>query len=73
MMTASEFSVVIPVFNRAVKLERSIASVRRARQPAGARIEIVVVDDGSRDGSAEVARRMGADQVLVCERNVGVT
>ena len=32
--------------------------------PADDRLEIVVVDDGSRDGTADAARRGGADQVV---------
>jgi glycosyltransferase involved in cell wall biosynthesis len=47
-------SVVIPVYNQAESLERTLAAV--ARQTARP-LEIVVVDDASRDDSAAVAAR----------------
>jgi glycosyltransferase involved in cell wall biosynthesis len=50
-------SVVIPVKDDAVPLERCLAAL--ARQTV-APLEVVVVDNGSADHSAEVARRYGA-------------
>jgi hypothetical protein len=50
-------SVVIPVKDDAVALERCLNLL--ARQTV-APLEVVVVDNGSRDASAEVARRHGA-------------
>ncbi|MBA3324827.1 MAG: glycosyltransferase family 2 protein [Rhodobacteraceae bacterium] len=56
-------SVVIPVYNRARGVACAIGSVlssaAAAELPPG-RIEIVVVDDGSTDGSAGAARAAGA-------------
>lgn len=52
-------SVVIPVRNDARRLAVCLASLARQNYPAG-RLEIIVVDNGSTDGSAEVARQMGA-------------
>jgi mycofactocin system glycosyltransferase len=52
-------SVVIPVKDRAEELRRCLESLKRVRYPPE-KIEILVVDDGSRDASAEVARSMGA-------------
>lgn len=51
-------SVIMPAYERAALLPRAIASVRAQRtvQPA----EIVVVDDGSSDQTAEVAADLGA-------------
>ncbi len=50
-------SVIIPVYNAAAQLEKSLKAL--ADWPAGP-LELIVVDDGSTDDSAEVARRMGA-------------
>jgi len=48
-------SVVIPVYNGAAFLAEAVGSVR---DQAGARLEVVIVDDGSTDGTAEVANRL---------------
>ncbi|MCD6326271.1 glycosyltransferase [bacterium] len=44
-------SIIIPTFNRLDKLKSVIASLRRQSYPAD-RFEIIVVDDGSTDGTA---------------------
>src|SRR5262245_23649408 len=45
-------SIVIPTWNGREILERNLPSVEVAVTAFGGRAEIVVVDDGSRDGSA---------------------
>ena len=50
-------SVVIPVFNGGAGFERCLQGVR---SNLGVEFEVVVVDDGSTDGSAAVAERFGA-------------
>jgi glycosyltransferase involved in cell wall biosynthesis len=45
-----DISVVIPVYNEKSRLERTIRSIAEARTTA-ARLEFVVVDDGSTDGT----------------------
>jgi glycosyltransferase involved in cell wall biosynthesis len=49
-------SVVIPVFNEAPHLPATIAALREALQRADFDAELIVVDDGSTDGSGAVAR-----------------
>lgn len=49
-------SVVIPAYNEAATLPRTLAALRRL----GCFDELVVVDDGSQDGSAAAARGEGA-------------
>ena len=46
-------SVIIPTYNRAEGLERVLSAFER-QEPAGFAFEIVVVDDGSEDHTAEV-------------------
>ena len=50
-------TVIVPVWNRRELLERLLGSLRAQTQAIA---EILVVDDGSQDGSAELAERLGA-------------
>lgn len=61
-------TVVIPCLNDAVLLRRCLDSLRAQQVPAD---EIIVVDNGSTDESAEVARRGGAR--VVTEPRRGIT
>lgn len=59
--------IIIPAFNEEAALPSTLAEVRRAQPDA----EIAVVDDGSRDATAVVARAARA-RVLPLPFNVGV-
>lgn len=50
-------SVIIPVFNGQATLAGCLAALRQQTQPPD---EIIVVDDGSTDGSGDLAARFGA-------------
>ena len=66
-------SIVIPAFNRRRFLDLSLRSILRTEAPAW-RFEIIVVDDGSIDGTAEHIRREFGDWGVSCIRrtkNVG--
>ena len=63
-------SVVIPVMDRATELRRCLASLRRISYPAS-KLEVIVVDDGSRDDSAAVAEELGATVVSSGGRGQG--
>lgn len=52
-------SVVIPAFNEAKRLPSTITLVRSYFEKKGRECEILVVDDGSTDGSGSLAERMG--------------
>jgi GT2 family glycosyltransferase len=62
-------SFVIPVRNDASRLACCLRSIRNADYPED-RIEIVVVDNGSRDGSEATARHFGARVVSLPGRRV---
>lgn len=64
------FSVIIPAFNAAATLVRAIESVRAQSWPAH---EIIVVDDGSIDATAEIARQYGDAVRLIQQANSGVS
>lgn len=65
------FSIVIPHRNRRDLLERVLQSVAAQRLPHGTDVEVIVVDNGSTDGSASAARARGA-RVIELGANCGV-
>lgn len=60
MASHCEISIVIPVFNEAENLAKVVSQIQGLKL---AQAEIIVVDDGSTDGSAETAMRAGANVV----------
>ncbi len=69
-------SVVIPAYNAGAHLAEALDSVAAQRRPAA---ETVVVDDGSSDDSASIARRYGVRVItqpnrgVAQARNAGIT
>ncbi len=66
-----DVSVVIPCLNEANSLAICIEKAANAFRNAGLSGEVVVADNGSTDGSAEIAERQGARVVRVAERGYG--
>ncbi|MBN8993890.1 MAG: glycosyltransferase [Rhizobiales bacterium] len=56
-MSRPDVSIVMPVFNGARFIEAAIASLQTQE---GVSAEIIVVDDGSSDGTVDVVRRLAA-------------
>jgi glycosyltransferase involved in cell wall biosynthesis len=62
-------SVVVPVFNRRDVISRAVASL--VAQDTDRSFEIVVVDDGSMDGSADIAAALGDRVRVIRQENRG--
>jgi dolichyl-phosphate beta-glucosyltransferase len=58
-VTGPDLSLVIPAFNEAARLPRTIERIRAYLEADGRPHEIVVVDDGSTDATADQALRCG--------------
>lgn len=65
MINGKKIVVVLPAYNAAKTLEITLSDV-----PAGFVDDYVLVDDASRDNTAEVARQLGI-RTIVHERNTG--
>ena len=68
-----EISFVVPAYNEARLLGRTLTSIHNAARAAGLPYEIVVVDDASTDPTADVARAHGARVVGVDFRHIART
>lgn len=68
-------SVVIPVFNERESLQPLHERTRAALEAAGVPFEVILVDDGSRDGSAQVIQALAAGDArtrgILLRRNFG--
>ncbi len=62
-------SIIIVSFNARADLERCLESLRAA--PPAVAHEIIVVDNGSTDGSVEAARRFPGVRVIEAGANLG--
>ncbi len=63
--------IQIPCLNEAATLPATLRDLPRS-VPGIDVIETLIVDDGSRDGTADVARRCGVDHVVRLTRNKGL-
>jgi glycosyltransferase involved in cell wall biosynthesis len=66
-----EVSVVIPCLNEANSIGVCVSKAIAAFRIAGLRGEVIVADNGSTDGSIEIAEKLGASVVRVEQRGYG--
>ena len=63
--------VQIPCFNEEATLPETVRDIPR-RISGIDKVEILVIDDGSRDRTSEVARELGVDHVVRNKKNIGL-
>jgi glycosyltransferase involved in cell wall biosynthesis len=70
-----DLSVVVPLYNEEQNVPLLVEQVLRSIRPLGLEHELVVVDDGSTDGTAEVLRGLSSGRpelvVVLLRRNYG--
>jgi dolichyl-phosphate beta-glucosyltransferase len=60
-----DLSIIIPAYNEARRIGRTLVAARDYAAQARLRCELVVVDDGSRDDTAEIVRRFRPESLPV--------
>ena len=65
-----KLSVVVPVFNERNTLVEVLRRMRAVELPDGIEREIIVVDDGSNDGTRDVLKQLGDSTVRVVMHDV---
>ncbi|KIS27546.1 bi-functional transferase/deacetylase [Arthrobacter sp. SPG23] len=60
-------SVIVPAYNEAVGIEAAVRSIVASNHP----VEIIVVDDGSTDGTADIVEALGLPGVTVIRKENG--
>ena len=61
-MTAGlDLSVVVPLYNEEESLPELVEQLLTALRPTGERFELVLVNDGSTDGTSHVLERISAE------------
>jgi len=66
-----EVTILMPCLNEAETLADCIAAAQRGLSNAGVKGEILIADNGSTDGSQDIARKLGARVVDVPEKGYG--
>lgn len=66
-----DVSIVLPVHNESGHLAQEVSRIRAAMDASPYTYELIVVDDGSSDGSAELARSLGGLRLVTLADNRG--
>jgi len=70
-MNFKKLSIVIPVYNEKNTIEEIIHRVKSVNLPVGLEKEIIVVDDGSKDGTREILKTISDIRYIFHEKNLG--
>ena len=70
-MSLFDLAVIIPAWNERENIEDLVPAVQKVTDGLGIRAQIIVVDGGSHDGTAEAAVRLGARALSQRERGYG--
>ena len=71
MQSEPEVTVVIPCLNEADTLESCVRKAQQSFLNANIHGEVVVADNGSTDGSQDIATRLGARVVPIAKKGYG--
>jgi glycosyltransferase involved in cell wall biosynthesis len=63
--------VMIPAYNEELMISRVISEIPR-KISGISKVEVLVIDDGSKDKTVEVARKAGADHIIKNNRRLGL-
>lgn len=66
-------SIIVPAYNEEALLGRTLSALQQAGAELNESFEIVVADDGSTDGTADIARAHGATIISVTHRQIAAT
>jgi glycosyltransferase involved in cell wall biosynthesis len=64
MIPAPELSIIVPAYNEESRLPRTLARIREyfaSRRISSDQLEILIVDDGSKDGTVQVAEKWASE------------
>ncbi|MET3053156.1 MULTISPECIES: glycosyltransferase family 2 protein [Pseudomonas] len=67
----SQISIVVPMFNEARHIGRTLQAAQRSATVAGLECELIVVDNGSSDDGPQIARSLGAQVVSLPGLTIG--
>jgi glycosyltransferase involved in cell wall biosynthesis len=70
-MSTIDVSVVLPVYNEADHLEEEVTRIRKSLEASELTFEIIIVDDGSTDGSGQLAKSLEGVHVTRFASNRG--
>ncbi|ERT05237.1 glycosyl transferase 2 family protein [Lyngbya aestuarii BL J] len=72
-----QISIVVPIYNEVESLPRLIEAIQNSLEQTSLTYELICVDDGSRDGSTDLLRKLAATnpilKAVILRRNYGQT